>query len=316
MKKKIASLFNTKTIPLLALSVLFSITIVQLLTDSFMVEGKSYSYQFNEKHYLALGALIINYATYVFSFKHYKYTLLVTLLLGLFNIINFNIERDSFFWGSDRFIQFQPYIFLICLLTYAFNYKSINALLGTFISPTKHIKDKRQKEYLMEKSNRLKKMYTGFETVKLEKIIADQRYQKEAQLAAKEILAERNIVGRKLTNIFETEQSELQEGIPGPAVFFQIVIELDNQELFELGVHQISKWKQSNKLFKYKNSPWEKENNFNFLNLKIAKVLHRNPEENHEGSLTIILENNVMIEHQCGNGDQLFIDKYSDDYYE
>jgi len=118
-------------------------------------------------------------------------------------------------------------------------------------------------------------------------------------------------IGRTITNIFETKNSLVQDGIPGPASFFHIVIELDSSELYELGDHNISNWTKNDKLFPYEKSAWEIQNNFTAVGQKISKLIQRDSEEYYDGSLTILLENNVIIEHQTTNGDQLFIGEYN-----
>ncbi|TDP57379.1 hypothetical protein [Flavobacterium dankookense] len=118
------------------------------------------------------------------------------------------------------------------------------------------------------------------------------------------------LIGRTLTNIFETKPSLVQEGIPGPASYFDIVIEIDGSDLFELGAHEILDWTKKDKLTSYEKSAWEVQNNFNVIGKKVTKVIQRDSEEYYDGSLILLLENNLMIEHQTTNGDQLFINKY------
>lgn len=120
------------------------------------------------------------------------------------------------------------------------------------------------------------------------------------------------LIGRTLTNIFETKPSLVHDGIPGPASYFDIIIEIDGSDLFELGAHNILPWTKKDKLIPYKKAAWEIQNNFSVLGKKVNKVIQRDSEEYYDGSLTLLLENNLLVEHQTTNGDQLFIDEYQD----
>lgn len=120
------------------------------------------------------------------------------------------------------------------------------------------------------------------------------------------------LIERTLTNIFETKPSLVQEGIPGPASYFCIVIEIDGSDLFELGAHEILDWTKKDKLLPYEKTAWEIQNNFSVLGKKVTKVIQRDSEEYYDGSLTLLLENNLIVEHQTTNGDQLFIDEYGE----
>ncbi len=119
------------------------------------------------------------------------------------------------------------------------------------------------------------------------------------------------VVGRTITNIFETKPSIVQEGIPGPASYFYIVIELDGSDLYEFGAHEISNWTRDDNLIPFEKSAWAVQNDFNVIGKRITKVIQRDFEEYYDGSLTLLLENNIILEHQTTNGDQLFIDEFN-----
>ena len=123
----------------------------------------------------------------------------------------------------------------------------------------------------------------------------------------------KELVNRVVSNIFETNPILEQEGIPGPASYFYIVIELDNTELFELGIHDIKKWTRKEKLIPFEKPPWAEQNNYTVIGQKIKKVIERDPEEYYDGSLSVLLENGIYFEHQSTNGDQLFIDLFNEE---
>lgn len=121
------------------------------------------------------------------------------------------------------------------------------------------------------------------------------------------------LIGRTVSNIFETEPSVDHEGIPGPASYFHIVIELDHNERYELGAHGISVWTKSDHLKSFENPPWVEENNYVVIGKEITKVIQRDSEEYYDCSLTLVLENNLILEHQTSNGDQLFIGEFNEE---
>lgn len=121
------------------------------------------------------------------------------------------------------------------------------------------------------------------------------------------------LVGRTITNIFETKPSIVQDGIPGPASYFDIVIELDKSDLYEFGAHDISNWTKDDNLIPFEKPAWAIQNNFKVIGKRITKIIQRDSEEYYDGSLTLLLENNVILEHQTTNGDQLFIDEFNEE---
>lgn len=117
------------------------------------------------------------------------------------------------------------------------------------------------------------------------------------------------LIGRIITNIFETKPSIVQDGIPGPAAYFNIVIEVDGSDLYDLGAHEISIWTKNDDLIPFGKPAWAAQNDLDVIGRRITKVIQKDSKEYYDGSLTLILDNNFILEHQTGNGDQLFIDR-------
>jgi hypothetical protein len=117
------------------------------------------------------------------------------------------------------------------------------------------------------------------------------------------------IIGKKIKEVYETDPSFSEDvlglGIPH---YFTIVIELEDNTKFELGVHEIKPWDSRDKLNVSTGSAWALDRMLEYKNHVICQIIQRDPEEYVDGSLTLVLENNVIIEHQCSNGSQLFID--------
>lgn len=121
------------------------------------------------------------------------------------------------------------------------------------------------------------------------------------------------IIGRTITNIFETRPSIVHEGIPGPASYFDIVIELDGSDLYSLGAHEISVWTKDDDLVPFVKPAWAVRNDFDVIGRKITRVIQKDSKECYDGSLTLLLDNNIILEHQTANGDQLFIDEFEEE---
>ena len=123
-----------------------------------------------------------------------------------------------------------------------------------------------------------------------------------------------HIIGKKIIEIYETETSKGEDlfGL-GFAHYFSIVIEFEDKTRFELGVHDITPWQSNERMTPSKGSSWAEEHNLQYKGKKIKKIIRRDPQEYYDGSLTLVLENDILLEHQCCNGDQLFIDKFKQD---
>lgn len=124
-------------IPLLLLTILFLTTFIAFIKGiADKNEGNQY-FVLSSKHYLAFGALCLNYLIYFFARKYFKIILALTLLFGLLNHINFTPYKLSYFFtlGSLE-ICFQPYVFFIIILTYLLNRKIVHNLWTKFFAPT------------------------------------------------------------------------------------------------------------------------------------------------------------------------------------
>lgn len=91
------------------------------------------------------------------------------------------------------------------------------------------------------------------------------------------------------------------------AQYFQIILKLEDNTLIELGVHQLKDWTSNEALRKIEGTSWALENGLDYKNKTIKEIIERDPDEFFDGSLTLVLENDVILEHLSTNGDQLFI---------
>jgi hypothetical protein len=130
-------------------------------------------------------------------------------------------------------------------------------------------------------------------------------------VVATQDMTDEEILGKKIKEVYETKAS-IDDDILGlgKPQYFSIVIELADDTRFELGVHDIRIWDSPEKLIPSKGTNWADEHKLEYKDKRIARIIRKDPGENFDGSLTIVLDNNVLIEHQCANGDQLFIDYF------
>ena len=137
------------------------------------------------KNYLAFFLLILNYLIFYYWRKTYKYILIATLLIGLFNLINFNLGEYNLYLGSE--IGIQPFITLILILMFFINFKTVKNFFFER-GNTEVIDEKIKKSEQKQKIEMFKKKYQSYSLENLEMILSDNRYVYEAKEAAKELL--------------------------------------------------------------------------------------------------------------------------------
>jgi hypothetical protein len=173
---------------------LIILTIVALFT---LINGLLYisddnTFLLNTKHYLGFTTLIINYLVYIFLRKYFKIIITLTLLLGLFNFINFTAALiTSSINIGNVLLGCQPYVFLICLLTYFLNKNSVHKMLHKVLEPSPEIvRVRKEKQEANSKRNFLLK-YQTCSTTQLETILKEKRHVGEALEAAKQMVEQR-----------------------------------------------------------------------------------------------------------------------------
>ena len=193
MIKKVIFFFDKyrQLIPLLLLTILTIITLTTFVIGE-ISNNTDNGIILTLKHYLGFTTLIINYLIYSYLRKHFKIIVGITLVLGLFNLINFNASQISTFIsiGSLK-IGCQPYIFIICFVTYISNRKSVNNLLRELFGPTPEQAIQRQEKYETETIQKFIDKYQSYSNEQLESILTDKRYVNEALVASKRILEQR-----------------------------------------------------------------------------------------------------------------------------
>ncbi len=180
-------------IPILVLTGLCVLTVATLIRETVEMDGVNYDFMLTEKHYGAFVAVIINFISF-FAFRQYfKYVFCLTILLGLFCIINFTpLDSNWFFRIGSLKIVFQPTAFLVGLLTLAINFKTFKAALdyNNHGEVSEQNLQDNQKRF-NEDVEKFKEKYLNYSSDDLTQFVADKSYTASALEAARQILNDR-----------------------------------------------------------------------------------------------------------------------------
>jgi hypothetical protein len=169
-------------IPLLFLTYLGITTII---TTELM--GESYHFSYSYEQYGAFISLIATSGSFFYLRPYYKYVLLIILFLGLFNILNFTINKYSINIGIGalKTPNIQPKILLTILFTYIINFSRLNQIIGKYLPKPD---EKEVIELQSEQINKFKKVYAQYTEEQLNNVIIGTTYVPEAKKAAEELL--------------------------------------------------------------------------------------------------------------------------------
>jgi hypothetical protein len=181
-------------IPLLILIGLSTLTLLKGFSGQIEVNGSYYDFVLSIKNYAAFTALIINIIIFSFFRKYFKYTFSITILLGLFSLINYNSTDTKWILrlGSLE-VGFQPTSFLIGLLTIGLNLKLIKSFLDS-------LNDEKSERNLIDNQrifdehvDKFKDIYANYSTEDLQNIISNNRHVDSALEAARQIINNRDL---------------------------------------------------------------------------------------------------------------------------
>ncbi len=173
-------------IPVLVLIVCCLWTISTALQGGVDLSGNQYG---------AFVVLTITVICFFIARPFYKYLLVLTLGLGLFNLINFiPAEVKTGFGIGSLMVYFSPVVFVVVLLTYFLNRNQANKVLFALIGPSPERAEKNRKAQQAEEINKFKTRYAKYADSELETILQEKKYVPEALQAAREILRNRNTV--------------------------------------------------------------------------------------------------------------------------
>ena len=176
-------------IPIILLALLSLWTIYRVLFVKFEFQGVLYDQEFSTSNYLAFGAVMINIFVYFFARKNFKYSVAITLALGLLSILEYGTSAVKLGVNS---LSFNGISFLVGLLYLALNYRRVRAKFKVSEDQVDSLPDQ-------EKIEKFKFKYRNDTDEELETLINDKRFVTEAQIAAKELLTERNKDAQQLT---------------------------------------------------------------------------------------------------------------------
>jgi hypothetical protein len=180
--------------PLLVLT-LFSVgIIVAAFNGVVVVSGKQYPFSLSLKHYLAFVSIAVNFICYFFFRSIYKYALLITIVVGLFNLINFTaVEHFIGLRIGKISVSFQPTAFLGGLLAYFLNFNRVNSYLIDLIAVkrTPEEQEKFEKKVFAEGVEKFRNTYRHYSSEALTEIVEAKKFVPEALEAARQILEDR-----------------------------------------------------------------------------------------------------------------------------
>jgi hypothetical protein len=185
---------HRQLLPLLMLTAYSINAIVAAVRGTVVMAGDTYNFELTTKHYVAFGAIGLNFVTYWLFRPYYKYTLVLTITGGLFNLMTFPaLETTQNFTLSSLKVSFQPSAFFAGLLAYLFNFKRINEFVIDNLTTkrTQEEQDKIEKARFQESVGKFKEKYGSYSVGMLREIVNEKKFVPEAIEAAKYLLKER-----------------------------------------------------------------------------------------------------------------------------
>ncbi|MDI9862341.1 hypothetical protein [Flectobacillus roseus] len=181
-------------LPVLLLTIYCIDAIVTAMRGTVVITSTTYDYVLTIKHYIAFVAIGVNFFTYFFLRQFYKYTLGLTIAIGLFNLMTFSALQTTSIIGINSLkIGFQPSAFWAGLLAYIINFKRINEFIldNLVTKQTPEEQERIEKVRFAEEVEKFKGKYKSYSAETLTEIITANRYVPEALEAARQLLNER-----------------------------------------------------------------------------------------------------------------------------
>jgi hypothetical protein len=183
-------------LPLLLLTAYCIDAIITAVRGTVVVAGETYEFALTTKHYIAFGAVTINFLTYFLLRQFYKYVLGLTVAVGLFNLMTFSaLTTTSSFGINSLKIGFQPSAFWAGLFAYIINFKRVNEFIFNNLATmqTPEARETVDKQRFAEGVEKFKQKYDGYSAESLTEIITANKYIPEALEAARQLLNERQL---------------------------------------------------------------------------------------------------------------------------
>lgn len=179
-------------IPIFFLALYCLDTIATAIDGTVVILYKTYEFELTIKHYLAFLVLLINILIFFFYKSIYKYSLLSTILLGLFNVITFSVLTETVSLKGLG-VGFQPSAMLAGLLAYAINFKRATKFIlrtvRTNYTPEQIAKIEQKK--FAEETQMFVSRYKAYSTESLHQIVRENEFVPAAIEAAKQLIVAR-----------------------------------------------------------------------------------------------------------------------------
>lgn len=177
--KNLRQNFET-VLPLLLLTILCIWTIVEFMTGISGLKGS---------HLVGLGIVILNWVAFIRFRHYYKYLLLLTIVLGIIELINFApiVYTISFGIGSVA-VGIDVISFCIGILTYIIHFKKVNELFTQHFGASAQQSEKYERRVASEEIERFRDRFSEYSNETLNNIITETKYTTTAKEAAKQIL--------------------------------------------------------------------------------------------------------------------------------
>lgn len=187
---------NKQLLPLLVLMVYGIDTLITAMQGTVVMGGETYDFSLNLKHYLGFAAIAINFIVYFLFRQFYKYSLPLTIAIGLFGLVAFSALQMKWNFGAIIGLPFglQVAALLAGHVAYLLNFHNVNQSLADRLTakrtPQEEVLYKETKS--AESIQKFKEKYDNYSTEKLNEIIAANKYVPEALEAARQLLNARH----------------------------------------------------------------------------------------------------------------------------
>ena len=191
---------HKQMLPLLLLAAYCIDAIVTAINGKVTIADTIYDYQLSAQHFLAFGAVALNFIAYFFLRNIYKYILVTTIAVGLFNLIVFSALHTTNSYSTCLLpgvkVSFQPSAFYAGMVCYILNFKRANRYIISQLTTkrTPEEIERNQKEQLAEEVQKFKDRYEGFSIEDLTKIVSEAKLVPGAVEAARQLLNERKTI--------------------------------------------------------------------------------------------------------------------------
>ncbi len=188
---------NKQLLPLLVLMAFGIETLITAVRGTVVMGGETYDFSLNLKHYVGFAAIAANIIVYFLFRQFYKYSLPLTIAIGLFGLVGFSALQMKWNFGVIIGLPFglQVAALLAGLVAYILNFHNVNQFLADQLTakrtPQEEVLYKETKS--AESILKFKERYDNYSTEKLNEIIAANKYVPEALEAARQLLNERKL---------------------------------------------------------------------------------------------------------------------------